>query len=43
LRRTVAIEYHRAEGRSDRYAEFAAEFVRLKVEVILSVGSVVCR
>jgi putative tryptophan/tyrosine transport system substrate-binding protein len=33
--RTVAIEYRWAEGRSERYAEFAAEFVRLKVDVIL--------
>jgi putative ABC transport system substrate-binding protein len=34
--RTVAIEYRWAEGRSDRFAEFAAEFVRLKVDVILT-------
>jgi putative tryptophan/tyrosine transport system substrate-binding protein len=33
--RTVAIEYRWAEGRSERFAEFAAEFVRLKVDVIL--------
>jgi hypothetical protein len=33
--RTVAIEYRWSEGRSERYAEFAAEFVRLKVDVIL--------
>src|SRR5262245_30712423 len=33
--RTVAIEYRWAEGRSQRFAEFAAEFVRLKVDVIL--------
>jgi putative ABC transport system substrate-binding protein len=33
--RDVAIEYRWAEGRSDRFAEFAAEFVRLKVDVIL--------
>jgi putative tryptophan/tyrosine transport system substrate-binding protein len=32
--RTVAIEYRWAEGRSERYAEIAAEFVRLKVDVI---------
>jgi ABC-type uncharacterized transport system substrate-binding protein len=37
--RTVAIEYRWAEGRSERFAEFAAEFVRLKVDVIFSVGS----
>ena len=34
--RTVAIEYRWAERRSERFAEFAAEFVRLKVDVILS-------
>ena len=33
--RTVAIEYRWAEGRSERFAEFAAEFVRLKVDIIL--------
>jgi putative tryptophan/tyrosine transport system substrate-binding protein len=37
--RTIVIEYRWAEGRSDRFAEFAAEFVRLKVDVIFSVGS----
>jgi len=31
--RTVAIEYRWADGRSERFAEFAAEFVRLKVEL----------
>src|SRR6516225_9441259 len=31
--RTIAIEYRWAEGRSDRFAEIAAEFVRLKVDV----------
>ena len=30
--RTVAIEYRWAEGRSERYAEIAAEFVRLKID-----------
>jgi ABC-type uncharacterized transport system substrate-binding protein len=34
--RTVAIEYRWAEGREERFAEFAAEFVRLKVDVIVS-------
>jgi len=34
--RTVAIEYRWAEGRSERFAEFAAEFVRLKVDVIFT-------
>lgn len=39
--RTVAIEYRWAEGRSERFADIAAEFVRLKVDVILTVGSAV--
>jgi putative ABC transport system substrate-binding protein len=34
--RTVAIEYRWAEGHADRYGEFAAEFVRLKVDVIVT-------
>jgi putative ABC transport system substrate-binding protein len=34
--RTVAIEYRWAEGREARFAEIAAEFVRLKVDVILT-------
>ena len=34
--RDVAIEYRWAEGRSERFAEIAAEFVRLKVDVILT-------
>jgi putative ABC transport system substrate-binding protein len=38
---TVAIEYRWAEGRTERFAEFAAEFVRLKVATILTVGSAV--
>jgi putative tryptophan/tyrosine transport system substrate-binding protein len=33
---TVTIEYRWAEGRSERFAEFAADFVRLKVDVILT-------
>jgi putative ABC transport system substrate-binding protein len=37
--RTVAIEYRWAEGRSERFAEFAAEFVRLKVDVIVTAGA----
>ena len=36
--RTVAIEYRWAEGRSERNAEYAAEFVRLKVDVIVTGG-----
>jgi putative ABC transport system substrate-binding protein len=34
--RTVSIEYRWAEGRSERYAENAAELVRLKVDVIVT-------
>jgi putative ABC transport system substrate-binding protein len=34
--RTVAIEYRWAEGRTERFAEIAAEFVRLKVDVIFT-------
>jgi putative tryptophan/tyrosine transport system substrate-binding protein len=37
--RTVAIEYRWAEGRSERFAEIAAEFVRLKVDVIVTWGT----
>ena len=36
--RTATIEYRWAEGRSESYAEVAAEFVRLKVDVIVSSG-----
>ena len=39
--RTVAIEYRWAEGRSERFAEIAAEFVRLKVDVIVTAGGAV--
>ncbi len=39
--RTVAIEYRWAEGRIERYAEIAAEFVRLKVDVIVTSGGAV--
>src|SRR5262245_12206186 len=38
--RTVLIEYRWAEGRHERAAEIAAEFVRLKVDVILTSGGV---
>jgi putative tryptophan/tyrosine transport system substrate-binding protein len=37
--RTVAIEYRWGEGRTERFAEIAAEFVRLKVDVILAGGT----
>src|SRR5437016_4294 len=33
--RTIAIEYRSADGRTERFDEIAAEFVRLKVDVIL--------
>ena len=36
--RNVAVEYRWAEGRSERYAEIAAEFIQLKVDVIVTVG-----
>src|ERR1700756_1947906 len=35
----LAIEYRWAEGRSERFAEIAAEFVRLKVDVIVTGGN----
>src|SRR5262245_46736507 len=34
--RTIAIEYRWAEGRNERYTEIAAEFVRLKVDLIMT-------
>src|SRR5262245_47677273 len=37
--RTVAIEYRWAEGRTERFSEIAAEFVRMKVDVIVSPGA----
>jgi putative tryptophan/tyrosine transport system substrate-binding protein len=36
--RTIAIEIRWAEGRSERYAEIAAELVRLPVDVIVTSG-----
>jgi len=36
---TVAIEYRWAEGRYERFAEVAAEFVRLKVDVIVTAAT----
>jgi putative tryptophan/tyrosine transport system substrate-binding protein len=39
--RTVAIEYRWAEGRTERYGEIATEFVRLKVDVILTTGTAI--
>ena len=37
--RTVEIQYRWAEGRAERWAEIAAEFVRLKVDVIVTGGN----
>jgi putative tryptophan/tyrosine transport system substrate-binding protein len=37
--RTVAIEYRWGEGRYERYTEIAGEFVRLKVDVIVTYGT----
>ena len=37
--RTVVIQYRWAEGRTERSAELAAEFVRLKVDVIVTGGN----
>jgi putative tryptophan/tyrosine transport system substrate-binding protein len=39
--RTIAIEYRWADGRSEHFAEIAAEFVRLKVDVIVTGQSTV--
>jgi putative tryptophan/tyrosine transport system substrate-binding protein len=39
--RTARIEVRWAEGRPERFAEIAAEFVRLKVDVIVTVGGAV--
>src|SRR5262245_33002063 len=36
--RTIAIEYRWGEGRNQSFAEVAAEFVRLKVDVIVTSG-----
>jgi putative ABC transport system substrate-binding protein len=39
--RTIAIEFRWADGRGDRYDEIATEFVRLKVDVIVTSGGAV--
>ena len=39
--RNIAIEYRWAEGHTDRFPEIAAEFVRLKVDVVVTTGSAV--
>jgi putative ABC transport system substrate-binding protein len=36
---SVAIQYRWAEGRSERFREIAAEFARLKVDVIVTAGT----
>jgi putative ABC transport system substrate-binding protein len=37
--RNVAIEYRWAEGRNERFTEIAAEFVRLRVDIIVTGGT----
>ena len=37
--RTVRVEYRWAEAHNERFAQIAAEFVRLKVDVIVTSGS----
>ena len=37
--RTIAIEYRWAQGQTERAVEIAAEFVRLKVDVIVTAGT----
>src|SRR5262249_8952984 len=37
--RTVTIEYRWSEGRAERFVQIAAEFVRLKVDVIVTSGT----
>jgi putative tryptophan/tyrosine transport system substrate-binding protein len=37
--RTVVIEYRWSEGRAERFVQIAAEFVRLKVDVIVTSGT----
>ena len=37
--RTIAVEYRWGEGREERFAEVAAEFVRLKVDIIVTSGT----
>jgi putative ABC transport system substrate-binding protein len=39
--RTIAIEYHWAEGRRERFVEIAAEFVQRKVDIIVTAGGAV--
>ena len=37
--RNIAIEYRWAEGQSERFTEIANEFVRLKVDTIVTIGT----
>jgi putative ABC transport system substrate-binding protein len=37
--RTIAVEYRWGEGRDERFVEIAAEFVQLKVDVIVTSGT----
>lgn len=37
--RTVRIEYRWAEGRGERFGEIAAEFVRIRVDIIVTAGT----
>ena len=37
--KNLAIEYRWAEGRTERYSEIAAEFIRIKVAVIVTAGT----
>jgi putative ABC transport system substrate-binding protein len=39
--RTVAIEYRWGQGRTERFAEIAAEFVKIRADVIVTAGSAV--
>jgi putative tryptophan/tyrosine transport system substrate-binding protein len=39
--RTLAIAYRWGEGRTERTAEFVAEFIRLKVDVIVTHGELI--
>jgi putative ABC transport system substrate-binding protein len=39
--RTIAIEYRWSEGRPERVAEIAVEFVRLKVDIIVTMASAI--
>jgi putative ABC transport system substrate-binding protein len=39
--RTIAIEYRWSEGSSERVAEIAAEFVRLKIDAIVTYGGAI--